>query len=76
MSKISQEQLDRIAQLEVDAIELGLQDPELRLSPQFLATARKFLKENNLITQPDTPGVKKIVQDAVPLFDQMGTEVN
>ena len=72
MSKIDEKLLDQIAQLEVDALLEGLQDPELRANPSFLEKVRKFLKENKLQPTPDAPGVVKIRQstEEIPDFDK------
>lgn len=71
MTKIDQEVLDELATLEADALLAGLKDPELKRNPAFLEKVRKFLKENNLKTTPETPGVKDIQQNtvAIPVFD-------
>lgn len=63
--------LDEIAELEVQAIKEGLENPELRKNPAFLEKVRKFMKDNNLVTQPETPGVKDIQKstEVLPTFD-------
>lgn len=72
--KIDERLLDEIAQGEVDAIREGLQDPELRQDPRFLASVRKFLKDNNLLVSPKTNGVDAIKQqmekERLPIFDE------
>lgn len=72
MTKIDEKLLDLMAQLEVNALLDGLQDPDLRANPSFLEKVRKFLKENKLQTTPETPGVKRVVQAAedIPDFDK------
>ncbi|SHJ96425.1 hypothetical protein [Propionispora hippei] len=72
-AKIDPKLLDLLAKLEVDALLEGLQDPEMRRNPSFLEKVRKFLKENQLRTSPETPGVKKIQQSAedIPIFDDL-----
>ena len=79
MSKIDQETLDLLAQLEVNALLEGLKDPEIRRNPSFLEKVRKFLKDNQLMTTPETPGVKKIqhhVVEEIPIFDDLKESVN
>lgn len=43
-------QIDTIAELETTALLEGLHDEELRRDPKFLATVRKYLKDNELYT--------------------------
>lgn len=71
MTIIDQELLDKIAQLEVEAIRDGLEDPEMRTNPAFLEKVRKFLVQNKLITQGQTPGVSAVKKrvDEIPDFD-------
>nr|DAW75728.1 MAG TPA: hypothetical protein [Caudoviricetes sp.] len=71
MATLDPKTLDLIAQLEVDALLEGLQDEDLRKSPAFLEKVRKFLKENRLITQPETNGVEEIEREVttIPDFD-------
>lgn len=71
MSNIDQELLDQIAELEVEALLEGLKDPDMRKNPSFLEKVRKFLKENNLKTTPETPGVKDIEKSTIeiPVFE-------
>jgi hypothetical protein len=70
--KIDPKILDKLAELEVDALLDGLNDEELRKNPAFLEKVRKFLKENKLVTTPETPGVHKIERkvDEIPDFDE------
>lgn len=70
MAKIDEKTLDLLAQLEVDALLEGLNDPEVRKNPSFLEKVRKFLKDNKLATTPETPGVKQVKQkaDEIPVF--------
>ncbi|GBG55147.1 hypothetical protein SPFL3102_03591 [Sporomusaceae bacterium FL31] len=76
MAKIDEKLLDQMAQLEVDALLEGLNDPELKKNPSFLEKVRKFLKENKLVTTPETPGVSKVKQtvEEIPDFDMEATE--
>lgn len=78
MAKIDPKVLDLLAKLEVDALLEGLQDPEMRRNPSFLEKVRKFLKENQLRTSPETPGVKKIQQNVedIPIFDDLEEPIN
>ena len=71
MAKIDDEMLSKLAELEVAALYSGLQDEELKRNPAFLDKVRKFLQQNNLKTQPETPGVSTIQKEAVsiPVFD-------
>lgn len=65
MVKIDITKLDQIAELEVEAILAGLQDLELRRNPAFLEKVRKFMKDNQLQTTPETPGVSKIQKEII-----------
>jgi t-SNARE complex subunit (syntaxin) len=67
--KISQKLLDAIAQGEVDTILEGLNDPEMKKNPAFLAKVRQFLKDNDVMTTTETEGVKEIVRDAKQIPD-------
>lgn len=71
--KIKQETLDLLASLEVDALLEGLQDPEVRRNPSFLEKVRKFLKDNQLLTTPETNNVKRLQDKAeeIPIFDDL-----
>lgn len=62
-----------LAELEVSALLEGLQDEELKRNPAFLEKVRKFLQQNRLVTQPQTPGVHKIQQAVVdiPIFEDL-----
>ena len=66
--KLSQELIDLMAQQEADALLEGLNDPEVRKNPAFLAKVRQFLKDNNFITTTETEGVTQIMQsmDNIP----------
>lgn len=69
--KIDEKLLDKLAIGEVNALLEGLDDPELRRNPAFLAKVREFLKQNKLQTTPETQGVHKIqkVVEEIPTFD-------
>lgn len=71
--KIKQETLDLLASLEVDALLEGLQDPEVRRNPSFLEKVRKFLKDNQLLTTPETNNVKRLQEksEEIPIFDDL-----
>lgn len=75
MAKIDEALIDQIACLEVDALLEGLNDPELRKNPAFLDKVRKFLKENDLKTTPETPGVQQLMKrqttTEIPIFDEV-----
>lgn len=74
MPKINSALVDQIAQLEVDALLDGLTDPELRRNPAFLDKVRRFLKENQLQTTPETPGVSELMRKQqtteIPIFKE------
>lgn len=74
MSKIDSGLIDEMAELEVDALLEGLKDPECRKNPAFLDKVRKFLKDNDLKTTPETPGVKLLMQKqyttTIPVFTE------
>ena len=69
--QIDEKLLDKLAIGEVNALLEGLDDPELRRNPAFLAKVREFLKQNKLQTTPETQGVHKIqtVVEDIPTFD-------
>lgn len=69
--QIDEKLLDKLAIGEVNALLEGLDDPELRRNPAFLAKVREFLKQNKLQTTPETQGVHKIqkVVEELPTFD-------
>ncbi|PWM76687.1 MAG: hypothetical protein DBY32_11210 [Phascolarctobacterium sp.] len=73
MVKIKQDLVDKIAEMEVDALIEGLHDPELRRNPAFLEKVRKFLAQNNLKTTPETPGVAQLqkVTEEIPTFEDL-----
>lgn len=60
-----------MAELEVGALLAGLKDEDLRRNPAFLEKVRKFLKENNFKTTPETEGVAEIEKKVVdiPVFE-------
>lgn len=74
MPKINGAIIDQMAQLEVDALLDGLADPELRRNPAFLDKVRRFLKENQLQTTPETPGVAELIKRQqttdIPIFKE------
>jgi len=59
--KIPQELIDDVAKEEVNALLEGLNDPEQRKNPAFLAKVRQFLKDNNFITTSETDGVQQVI---------------
>lgn len=69
--QIDKKLLDKLAIGEVNALLEGLDDPELRRNPAFLAKVRDFLKQNKLQTTPETQGVQKIQRtvEEIPTFD-------
>lgn len=74
MTKINSAVIDQIAQLEVYALLDGLEDPELRRNPAFLDKVRRFLKENQLQTTPETQGVAELMKKQqttdIPIFKE------
>ena len=74
MIKIDEKLIDQIAELEVTALLEGLKDKELRKHPAFLDKVRKFLKENDMKTTPETKGMtelKKQATEVIPIFKDM-----
>lgn len=72
MVRVKEELIDKLAQLEINALIEALQDPVLCKDPQILARARTFLKDNKMVTQPETPGVNEIKKATmqIPDFDK------
>lgn len=70
---IPQELIDNLAKEEVEALLEGLEDPEQRLNPAFLAKVRQFLKDNDFNTTIETQGVKEVKQEAnkIPEFMEL-----
>ena len=71
LANVKQELIDEMAGLEVGALLEGLKDEDLRRNPAFLEKVRKFLKENNFKTTPETEGVAEIEKKVVdiPVFE-------
>lgn len=76
MSKINQKLLDILAEEEVNALIEGIQDEDLRHSPQFLAKVRQFLKDNELKTTPETttPLVTMVTKELPDFLDDEDDE--
>lgn len=76
MFTIDEALLNQLAQEEVNALLEGMQDPELRHDPRFLDKVRKYLKDNDLMITPETPGVEKLKQEVerepIPEFLDLG----
>lgn len=72
--KMSQEVVDKIAKMEVDALLEGLNDPELSKNPAFLAKVRQFLKDNDIVTTTNTEGVERLIRDINNIPDLVGDE--
>lgn len=73
---LPQQLIDSLAQQEANALIEGLNDPETRKNPAFLAKVRQFLKDNDFITTTETEGVETIVRDMNSIPDLVnGTEV-
>lgn len=66
---IKPEILDQLAELEVNALLEGLQDPEVRRNPSFLEKVRRFLRDNKLETTPELAIVVKQETHEIPVFD-------
>ncbi len=73
--KLPQELIDLMAQQEADALLEGLNDPEVRKNPAFLAKVRQFLKDNNFVTTTETEGVTQIMQSMDNIPNLVGDEV-
>lgn len=69
--ELPKELLDKLATGEVDALLEGLNDPEMRKNPAFLAKVRQFLKDNYFVTSMKTEGVREIQQDVSNIPDLM-----
>ena len=74
-TKIPQELIDQIAQLEADTLLEGLKDPEQRSNPAFLAKVRQFLKDNDFVTTTETPGVTEIIREGTTIPDLVSKEL-
>lgn len=72
--KLPQEVIDALAKGEADALREGLENPELRTNPAFLAKVRQFLKDNNFITTTELAGVEQIIQDVSNIPDLISEE--
>lgn len=70
---IDEKLLDKLAEMEVEALLEGLQKEHLRENPAFLEKVRKFLSQNKLKTTPETPGISKIkkITAEIPIFDDI-----
>lgn len=66
---IKPEILDQLAELEVNALLEGLQDPEVRRNPSFLEKVRRFLRDNKLETTPELAIAVKQETHEIPVFD-------
>lgn len=78
MVKVKEELVDQIAELEVQALLTALKDPAMRTDPSILARVRSFLKDNKLVTTPETPGVQQIQKATtvdIPDFDEESDSV-
>lgn len=69
--KVKQRQLmvDNIAELETKAILEGLHDEEMKRDPKFLATVRKYLKDNQLTTTENLVTIVAQETKEIPIFD-------
>ena len=66
---IKPEILDQLAELEVEALLEGLQEPEVRRNPSFLEKVRRFLRDNKLETTPELAIAVKQAPHEIPVFD-------
>ena len=66
---IKPEILDQLAELEVNALLEGLQDPEVRRNPSFLEKVRRFLRDNKLETTPELAIAVEQETHEIPVFD-------
>ena len=71
MGSIDPKLLDELAELEVNALLVGMRDPEIMTNPAFLEKVRKFLQQNKLVTTPQTPGIIEVRKEyeKIPIFD-------
>ena len=71
MGSIDPKLLDELAELEVNALLVGMRDPETMTNPAFLEKVRKFLQQNKLVTTPQTPGIIEVRKEfeKIPIFD-------
>ena len=71
MGSIDHKLLDELAELEVNALLVGMRDPEIMTNPAFLEKVRKFLQQNKLVTTPQTPGIIEVRKEyeKIPIFD-------
>lgn len=67
--ELPKELLDQLATEEVQALLEGLNDPDMRKNPAFLAKVRQFLKDNDFLTGIETKGVDEIQQDVSNIPD-------
>ena len=72
--KLPQELIDALAQGEAAALLEGLENPEQRKNPAFLAKIRQFLKDNNFLTTTETEGVQEIIKDVSTIPDLVSEE--
>lgn len=71
-TKLPQELIDSIAELEADSLLKGLKDPDMCKNPAFLAKVRQFLKDNDFITTSETEGVTEIKRVGSSIPDLVG----
>ena len=74
-TKIPQELIDKIAEMEADTLLEGLNDPEMKKNPAFLAKVRQFLKDNNFVTTTEMDGVKEIIRTGTTIPDLVSGDV-
>lgn len=74
-TKLPQDLIDKIAGLEAHTLLDGLNDPEMRKNPAFLAKVRQFLKDNNFVTTTETEGVKEIIRTGSTIPDLVSEDI-
>ena len=74
-TKLPQQLIDQIAKMEADTLLDGLNDPEMRNNPAFLAKVRQFLKDNNFVTTTEMEGVTEIVRKGSSIPDLVSEDM-
>ena len=60
MADVKKELVDKLAELDINALIDCLSNKTLRYDPSILARARAFLKDNKLLTKPESNEMRKI----------------
>lgn len=63
--------IERLARRELEALNKCMEDPELMIVPAIQANVRRFLAQNKVETNLQTPEAKKLIRSAIdiPIFD-------